>query len=237
MTIGSFAFSLRLSFVTVRVTVAPAGIIAPFEPLTASATVAVTLSPTLFVFVQIRELECGASGVPAAIVPTAPPPPVVPPLLVVTVLPLGVVTGEGAGFDGVGRGVVRAGVFVRGVVRVGGAVRVGGGALVLGVAAVPAGTSLSCGCAVESRPASDRSRFSVLSAPRLSGPFLDSPPQAARAKAATRAKDAPAVRCRTYRDMRMPPRKKCLIREHGRLTGAPRYRSASARLKEIGRAH
>ena len=40
MTIGSFMFSLRFSRVTVRFSVAPAGIVAPFEPTTASVTVA-----------------------------------------------------------------------------------------------------------------------------------------------------------------------------------------------------
>src|SRR5574338_9506 len=48
----SFAFSLRLSFVTSRTTVAPDGIVTPFVPVTASVVVAVSRSPTLFVFVQ-----------------------------------------------------------------------------------------------------------------------------------------------------------------------------------------
>src|SRR5258708_11729504 len=45
MTTLSFMFSLRLRFVTVRLTVAPAGIATPFEPLTASVVVAVALLP------------------------------------------------------------------------------------------------------------------------------------------------------------------------------------------------
>ena len=60
----SFAFSLRLSFVTSSATVAPAGIVAPLLPVTASLNVAVKRSPTLFVFVQTfdarRERERGA---------------------------------------------------------------------------------------------------------------------------------------------------------------------------------
>ena len=42
ITTGSFAFSLRLRRVTVMLTVAPAGITAPFVPDTLFSTVAVT---------------------------------------------------------------------------------------------------------------------------------------------------------------------------------------------------
>src|SRR6476659_2229936 len=74
ITILSFAFSLRLRAVTVRFTVAPAGITAPLLPVTAFSTVAVTLSPTLFVFVQIRDAAFVVMVAPAGIIPTAPPP-------------------------------------------------------------------------------------------------------------------------------------------------------------------
>src|SRR6476620_8968657 len=69
MMILSFTFSLRLRFVTVMFTVAPAGIAAPFVPLVASVVVAVTLSPIALVLVQILELEARTSVVPAATVP------------------------------------------------------------------------------------------------------------------------------------------------------------------------
>src|SRR5258708_31621983 len=52
MTTLSFMFSLRLRFVTVRLTVAPAGIATPFEPLTVSVVVAVAFSPAAFGLVQ-----------------------------------------------------------------------------------------------------------------------------------------------------------------------------------------
>src|SRR4051812_30104915 len=69
MMILSFTFSLRLRFVTVMFTVAPAGIAAPFVPLIASVVVPVMLSPTLLVFVQTSPEDASASVVPAAIVP------------------------------------------------------------------------------------------------------------------------------------------------------------------------
>src|SRR5260370_19293455 len=50
MMILSFMFSLRLRFVTVRLTVAPAGIATPFEPLTVSVVVAVIFLPPALVF-------------------------------------------------------------------------------------------------------------------------------------------------------------------------------------------
>src|SRR6478672_4926135 len=115
ITTGSFVFSLRLRRVTVRLSVAPAGITAPFEPLTASSIVAVTWSPTALVFVQIREFECVLSVAPAGIVPTAPPP-VEPgwleaPGFVVAVLPLAVSTGAGAGAGVLGFDAGRLGVL------------------------------------------------------------------------------------------------------------------------------
>ncbi|HEY5062989.1 MAG TPA: hypothetical protein VII52_15725, partial [Gemmatimonadaceae bacterium] len=96
---------------TVIFTVAPAGIVAPFEPETEFATVAVTWSPTALVFVQILEPAVVFNVVPAAIVPTAPPPlvPRSPPAFVVRVLPLRVVTGPGIGggtSDARGSGVI-----------------------------------------------------------------------------------------------------------------------------------
>jgi hypothetical protein len=193
ITIGSFAFSLRLARVTVSETVAPAGITAPFEPLTGDVRRAVNVSPSLCVLVQTCWLAARFSVVPAAIVPTAPPP---PPLLPrVTVLPLDVRTGvdgvRGAGLRAAGRaaGVVgrRAGVEARGA----------------GVAAAfeSAGTSASCGCAAVSRPASSRSRFKAESWARGES----APPPLPRSHAAsTSAADstAAALRCRVYFAMR-----------------------------------
>src|SRR5688500_6493605 len=89
ISIGSFAFSLRLSFVIVSVTVDPAGIDTPLEPATASFTVAVSLSPTLCVFVQISLLARTLSALPAAIVPVR----AAVPDGVVLVLPLAVLVG------------------------------------------------------------------------------------------------------------------------------------------------
>src|SRR6185437_16623659 len=93
MTIWSFEFSLRLRFVTVSVTVEPAGMTAPFDPVTAFCVVIVILSPTLLVLVQTFDVGVSESVVPAAIVPTAPPLFDVPVLGCVTVFPLAVVAG------------------------------------------------------------------------------------------------------------------------------------------------
>src|SRR5215218_5783425 len=128
----SFAFSLFLSFVTSMTAVAPAGITAPLLPVTASLSVAVNLSPTLFVFVQTFDVDAMVSDVPDAIIPTLPPELFSP---VVTVLPAGV----RGGADGSAFGAGAVGRVVRGRVVVG--VRVGAGS---GVAA-GGGTSLSCG--------------------------------------------------------------------------------------------
>src|SRR5436309_7810679 len=151
ITIGSLEFSLRFRFVTVSVTVEPAGIVAPLEPVTVFCTVAVNLSPTLLVFVQTLDVGVSESVVPAAIVPTAPPPAdAALPVGRVTVLPLAVFVGVvGAGVDGreaAGRVVVRGAVLV---------------AVGADVAGGFAGTSFNCGCAAESRPASARSRLSA----------------------------------------------------------------------------
>jgi hypothetical protein len=76
------------------VTVAPAGMTAPFVPLTAFCVVAVTLSPTLMVLVHTVCDGVSESVVPAAMLPTAPPPLfAAPPAGRVTTLPLGVVRG------------------------------------------------------------------------------------------------------------------------------------------------
>src|SRR5262245_4885655 len=112
MMILSFAFSLRFSCVTVRFTVAPAGITAPFSPVTELSSVAVTWSPTLFVFVQIFDEALVLSVAPAGIMPTAPPPVepgfVLAPGFDVTVLPLAVVDVAGAaGAGALGRGAGR----------------------------------------------------------------------------------------------------------------------------------
>jgi hypothetical protein len=126
---------------------------APFEPVTASLSVAVNLSPTLFVFVQMRCVEDRFMTVPAATEPTEPP--VFEPVPLDTVLPLAVV------FDG--RVVVVAGrdeVVVRdGVVVRAGEVRVG--VVAAGAGVVAAGTSWSAGFAAVSLLARLRSRLSA----------------------------------------------------------------------------
>ena len=103
MLTGSFAFSLRLSSVISIVAVAPAGIVAPFDPVTVLLTVALNRCPTLCVFVQTREFDERLISDPAGMLPSARSDPVVPR---VTVLPLAVVVGR-----------VGAGVVVRGGVR------------------------------------------------------------------------------------------------------------------------
>jgi hypothetical protein len=135
----SFAFSLRESSVISTVAVAPAGIVAPFDPVTVLLTVALKRWPTLWVFVHTRELELRLISVPAAIVPSLPSEPPDP---FVTVFPLAVVVVAGA-LGVVERGVVRGGVLTtvpddrgRVVVRAGAAVT---GAVLLGVPVV--GTS------------------------------------------------------------------------------------------------
>lgn len=188
ITILSLAFSLRLSVVAVIVTVAPAGIVTPFEPLTGEATVAVTRSPTFVLFVQTRDVECSVSSVPAAIVPAAPPP--VPPVVPrVTVLPLEVFVGVVVVVRVVvvGRVVVVRGVVVRGVV----------------VAGVVAGTSVSCGCAALSRLASDRSRLSALSAARVVSFLALSPLHAPSASSDTVTNDR--LTRVVYLNMEAPP--------------------------------
>src|SRR5689334_5952604 len=66
----SLTFSLLFSFETEKVTVAPAGIVAPLEPATGSLSVAVNVSPTLFVFVHRSAPDVvRANAVPAAIAP------------------------------------------------------------------------------------------------------------------------------------------------------------------------
>src|SRR5215212_9169670 len=93
----SFVFSLRFSFVTSTRTLAPAGIVAPLSPVTVLATVATNRSPTLLVLVQTFSVELSASVVPAAMVPNGFS---VPAGLLATVLPLGVVL-LGVDVDGV----------------------------------------------------------------------------------------------------------------------------------------
>jgi hypothetical protein len=147
-------FSLRFSFVTVRVTSEPAGITAPFVPFTDSFTVAVIRSPTLLVFVHTSEFARRLNVVPAAIVPLF----VAVPAPRVTVLPLFV-------FVGADDRVLVAGRLL----------------LVVG-AVFPAfaGTSVSCGCAAVSLPANARSRLSVVSAASALSAFFLSPPHAAK---------------------------------------------------------
>src|SRR5215213_9354172 len=107
MTTLSLAFSLRLSSVTRTVAVAPAGIVAPFEPVTDSLTRAVKVSPTLCVLVHTRVLDARLIVVPAAIVPTEPP--LAAPPVLLTVFPLAVVL-DGRVVDLVGVVVVVRGV-------------------------------------------------------------------------------------------------------------------------------
>jgi hypothetical protein len=185
-------------------TVAPAGIVAPFEPVTGCCTVAVTWSPTAFVPVQIFDDEFVVSVAPAGIIPTAPPPVSfddAPLGFDVTVFPFEVVVAAGGitggllGREGV-RGVVRSGArFFVGDLAADGA----------GASGVVAGTSFNCGCAAESRPASARSRFNVLSAPSavLSGPFFASDLHAATTVNAATIIGVP--KRRIYFDMLVPP--------------------------------
>src|SRR5260370_18412536 len=78
MMILSFMFSLRLRFVTVRLTVAPAGIATPFEPLTVSVVVAGVFLPAAFGLVQnlsvdggvfVRPPSTGSGGVGGGLFP------------------------------------------------------------------------------------------------------------------------------------------------------------------------
>src|SRR5882757_5774338 len=140
----SLAFSLRLSSVTSTTAVAPAGITAPFDPVTALVKLALKRSPTWLVLVQTLEPAARLRVAPAGIVPTFA---AVPALLRVTVLPLDVT--EVVGLRVVVVGVLVAVVFVVVVLVVVVVVVLGAG-----LAAVPAGTSVSAGCALVSRFAS-----------------------------------------------------------------------------------
>jgi len=148
-----------LSSVISIVAVAPAGIVAPFDPVTDSDTVALKRCPTRFVFVQTREFDARLSVEPAEMVPTARSDP--PPVFRVTVLPLDVVDEVGAG-----AGAGRTGVRTTGVDRLGvvarGAGACGAGAAGAG-AIVPAGMSFSCGCTAVSAFAICKSRLSAVS--------------------------------------------------------------------------
>jgi hypothetical protein len=123
-----------LSSVISIVAVAPAGITAPFEPVTLLETVALNLCPTRFVFVQMREFDVRLISEPAGMEPSPRSEPRVPG---VTVLPLGVRVGD-VGAAG-GRGVVRAGVRLV-VVRLG-VERAGAGAAATVVGESVAGMS------------------------------------------------------------------------------------------------
>ena len=126
MLTGSFAFSLRLSWVISTVAVAPAGMLAPFDPVTVLLTVALNRCPTLCVLVHTRELDERLISEPAGMLPSARSEPDEP---LVTVLPLAVVVGA-AGARVVVLGGVRTVVpDDRGGVRVGardGALATGG---------------------------------------------------------------------------------------------------------------
>ena len=126
---GSFAFSLRLSSVISIVAVAPAGIVAPFEPVTVLLTVALKRCPTLCVLVHTRELEERLISEPAGMLPRARSDPDVP---FVTVFPLAVVVGvAGAGVVVLG-GVLTVVPDDLGGVRVGARVGARDGALATG---------------------------------------------------------------------------------------------------------
>jgi len=135
--------------------------------------VAVKCSPTLLVFVQIFEPDVRLSVEPAAIVPTLAPAPV--PDVRVTVFPLDVT-------EVVGLRVVVLGVRVVVVVFVVVVPVVGAG-----VFAVPAGTSVSAGCAAVSRLASWMSLLRAESAAALLSVFAV---QAPRSSATESASDA-----------------------------------------------
>jgi hypothetical protein len=147
MTTLSLAFSLLLSSVTSTFAVAPAGITAPLEPTTALLTVALKRSPTLLVLVHTFVLDARLSCAPAGIVPTLA---AEPPDVLVTVFPLEVTEVVGVRVVVVGVRVVVRVVVVRVVPVLAAAVV---GVTVLGVAEA-AGTSVSAGCAAESRFAS-----------------------------------------------------------------------------------
>jgi hypothetical protein len=103
MLTGSFTFSLRLSSVISIVAVAPAGMVAPFDPDTVLLTVALKRCPTLCVLVHTREFDDRLISDPAGILPRARSEPDEP---FVTVFPLAVFVGA-----------VGAGAVVRGGVR------------------------------------------------------------------------------------------------------------------------
>jgi len=195
-------------------TVAPAGIVAPFEPVTLLPTVAVTWSPTLLLPVHTFDAAFVVSVVPAGIIPTAPPlfAASLPFAFDVTVLPLAVTVGSGGVVAGAVVGAVLGVVFgvlrgtVRGGVRRSGVVARFVGAAFAGASGVVAGTSFNCGWTVVSRPANARSRFSVLSVPSavLSGPFFASELHAPKIANAATAIGAPNRR--VYFDMKIPPK-------------------------------
>src|SRR6185312_12343005 len=83
----------------------PAGMTTPFDPVTASSSVAVMRSPTVLVLVHTRCPARSDNPVPAATTPTFPsvlPVVVLDPLT--TVLPDGVMTAAGCSRTGVGGG-------------------------------------------------------------------------------------------------------------------------------------
>jgi hypothetical protein len=116
-----------LSSVISTVAVAPAGIVAPFDPVTVFETDELKRWPTRLVFVHTREFDDSVISEPAGIDPTVErSDPLVP---LVTVFPLAVVGEVGAGVDGLGV-VVRGGVRtvvpeLLGGVRVAGALATG----------------------------------------------------------------------------------------------------------------
>ena len=151
------------------VAVAPAGIVAPFEPVTDSDTVAVNRCPTRLLLVQTRELDARLSVVPAEIVPTARSVP--PPVFRVTVLPLDVVDVVGAGAGARRTGVRTTVPPDRLVVVDRGAGACGAGAAGAG-ATVPAGMSFNAGCAAVSAFAICKSRLSAVSWASVSALFF-----------------------------------------------------------------
>jgi hypothetical protein len=140
----------------------------------ALVTVAVKWSPTLLVLVQTFEPDVRLSVEPAAIVPTLVPAAL--PDVRVTVFPLDVTEVVGLRVVVVG---VRVVVVVRVVVR---AVVAGAG-----FAVVPAGTSVSAGCAAVSRFASWMSLFRAESAAALLSVFAVHAPRSSASESASDA--------------------------------------------------
>ena len=163
----------------------------------------------MLVFVQISELACALIVLPAGMLPAR----LVAPVPFVTVLPLAVLVA-----------VFVVVVFVLVVVLVAPA-RPPAGALAPEVA----GTSVSCGCAAVSLPASARSRLSVVSAASAVSALFLSPLHAARS--ANAPTTIGMVNRPVYFVMRIPLGGKCKTRSNIDLAQqARRARTPSVRI-------